>query len=417
MDYEEVKSYLYGLMAYGSTHGIDRMRLLSQKLGNPERQFPIIHVAGTNGKGSVCAMLEAIYRKNGYQTGLFTSPHLVQLEERIQVNRDLILRSEFIRYIEIIKEIAESLDCKNEGLQPSFFEMVNAAGFLYFAEQSVDIGIIETGLGGRFDSTNIVEPLVSVITSISRDHTEILGESIESIAMAKAGIIKPGKPVVIGPMTVEAEEVIRSEANERCSPLFSVEDVYGVKIDSYPITSLQGNYQRHNAATAILTSQVIKGSLPVDDEASLRGLQHVDWPGRWQTMNVAGHKLILDCSHNEAGAKGLAENLEILIRQEGQKPIIIVGVLGEYRAKAMMPIVSQYADVIILVQPNNPRAIGTNFLKGFIPKAFSGLILEEKSIKKLFSSHSFCTIFTEGCPIVATGSIYLIGEIMEQIGL
>lgn len=408
MDYEKVKSYLYGLIKYGASYGIDRMRLLSQLLENPEGKFPIIHVAGTNGKGSVCAMLETIYRQNGYRTGLFTSPHLVRLEERIQVNRKLIPEEEFIQYIEYIKDIAEHANYENEDLRPSFFEMLNAAGFLYFAKQKIDIGIVETGLGGRFDSTNIVQPLVSVITSISHDHTEILGESLESIAMAKAGIIKPGRPVVIGLMPVEAEVVIRNVAYEQGSSISSVEEVYGKNVEGYPLTALQGNYQRCNAAIAVLVSQVIKSSFPIDDDKSLQSLKDVNWPGRWQLMNLGGNKLILDCTHNEEGSKGLAENLNLLIKKEGQKPIIIVGVLGEYRAKAIMPIVAQYAESIILIEPKNPKAVTISLLKSLIPSSFKGTVIEG-------SISSICNMQTERRSIVATGSIYLIGEIMEQI--
>lgn len=234
--------------------------------------------------------------------------------------------------------------------------------------------------------------------------------------MAKAGIIKSGKPVVIGPMDAEAEAVIRSVAHEQNSRVFSVEEAYGSNLEDYLLTSLHGAYQRTNAATAILVSQVIKSRFPVDDETALQSLQSVDWPGRWQVVNIGGSKLILDCAHNEAGAKGLAENLELLIKEEGTKPIVIVGVLGEYRAKAMMPIVAQYADTIILAQPNTPRAIEIQSLKKLIPSTFTGQILE-RDIKDLFPSHSICNIHTEGRAIVATGSIYLIGEIMEQIGM
>lgn len=413
MDYEEVRSYLYSLMSYGSSYGIDRMRLLSQKLQNPERKFPTIHVAGTNGKGSVCAMIEAIYRKNGYFTGLFTSPHLVRLEERIQVDRKSISEEKFISYIEYIKRIAESGSYEDEGLRPSFFEMLNAAGFLYFAEKKIDIGIIETGLGGRFDSTNIVESEISVITSISRDHTEILGEDIEFIAMAKAGIIKARKPVVIGLLPVEAEGIIRYIAGERNSPVFSVEEAYGKDLENYPVTLLQGTYQRSNAATAILVSQVLKKYFPINDSIALQALQNVDWPGRWQIKNIGNKKLILDCAHNEEGAKGLAENLEILIQKEGLKPIIIVGVLGLYRARTIMPIISQYAETIILVELKNPKAEGFNALRALIPEDFAGRVVES-SIKDLFPFPSVCNVETKGRTIVATGSIYLVGEIMER---
>lgn len=414
MDYEHLKSYLYGLMNYGTTYGVDRMRLLVDKIGHPEQKFPVIHVAGTNGKGSVCAMLEAIYRKNGYRTGLFTSPHLVHLTERIQVDRKVISEQEMIQYIEYLKDIVEGLHREHPNECPSFFEIINAVGFLYFSKEKVDIGIIETGLGGRFDSTNVVDPLISVITSISKDHTEILGDSLESIAFAKAGIIKPGKPVVIGRLGPEAKAIILDIAREKKSHVFSVEEAFGNDWERYPETSLQGTYQRNNAATAILVADVLKKSFPIDEDIAREALKDVDWPGRWQTVALGNNKLILDCAHNEAGAEVLGENLEHLIKEEGKKPIIIVGVLGAYRAKAIIPIVAKYAETIILVKPKNCKAAELELLKTLVPENFYGNVVEA-SVAKLFPYPNFIELNTDGRSIVATGSIYLIGEILERI--
>lgn len=408
MDYEEVKSYLYSLMNYGASYGIDRMRLLAEAIGHPEKEFPVFHVAGTNGKGSVCAMLEAIYRRNGYRVGLFTSPHLVKLEERIQVNRHMISQKELIAYVENLKTIGEDLEKKAFEMRPSMFEIMTAIGFLYFAKSKIDIGIIETGLGGRFDSTNIVDPEIAIITSISRDHTEILGDSLEEIAYAKGGIIKPGKPVVIGLLSPEAESVIRAIAFEQNAPVFSVEEVYGKNRKNYPETVLKGDYQRSNAAIALLTTQVLNKQFPIDEKKAKEALQLVDWAGRWQIVKMGRGTLILDCAHNEEGAEGLAKNLESLIKEEGRKPIIAVSSLNLYRAKAIMKVVSSYAEDILLIKPNNPKALDCQLLKEFILPEFKGTV-EESSIEKLFLK------LENNRTMIVTGSIYLVGEVLERI--
>ena len=213
--YEAVRSYLYGLRHRGSLYGVDRMREFIRHLGHPEKAYPVVHVAGTNGKGSTCAMLESIFRQAGLKTGLFTSPHLVHQGERVQVNRQILTREEVMEYTRRLKPIAEAIEKEHTDHHPSFFEFMTGMAFLRFAEEQVDIGIFETGLGGRLDATNVLNPEVSVITSISLDHTDILGDTLEAIAAEKAGIIKPGKPVIMGLLPLEAEKVIETVAKER----------------------------------------------------------------------------------------------------------------------------------------------------------------------------------------------------------
>ena len=243
-NYEEAKAYLYSLKHHGAKYGIDRMRLLGEKIGHPERRFPVIHVAGTNGKGSTCAMLEAIFRLNGYKTGLFTSPHLVFQGERIQVNRKILDPDSIVKYTLQLKSIADKLAARNAADHPSFFEFMTAMAFMRFAEEAVDIGIIETGLGGRLDATNIVRPEISVITSISLDHTELLGDDLPAIAREKAGIIKEGRPVVLGCLPKEAENTIREIASQRNAPVHSIAEQFGNTSLDYPLTNLHGDYQR-----------------------------------------------------------------------------------------------------------------------------------------------------------------------------
>ena len=189
-NYGRIRDYLYSLKHKGSKYGIDRMRLFAEQLGQPQLKFPCIHVAGTNGKGSTCSMLEAIYRANGYKTGLYSSPHLIRQGERVQVNREILDEADIVAYTERLRPIADALGAADADDHPSFFEFMTAMAFLRFAEAEVDIALIETGLGGRLDATNVVDPELSIITSISLDHVEQLGDTLTAIASEKAGIIK-----------------------------------------------------------------------------------------------------------------------------------------------------------------------------------------------------------------------------------
>ena len=204
-EYTAVTEFLYGLKPAGGKYGIERMRRLAAELGHPERSLPVVHVAGTNGKGSVAAMLDAILHGAGWRTGLYTSPHLVNLGERVQVDRRMLTLPELLAYTRELVPVAARIEHAQPDERPSFFEYVTAMAFLEFTRRRCDIGVIETGLGGRLDATNIVDPEVSVITSIGLDHCEYLGDGLPAIAREKAGIIKPGRPVVIGRMPAEAE--------------------------------------------------------------------------------------------------------------------------------------------------------------------------------------------------------------------
>lgn len=292
--YAETLDYLYALKNRGSKYGIERMRLLATALGHPERRFPVIHVAGTNGKGSVCAMLEALYRGNGYQTGLFTSPHLVHLGERVQVDRQMLSNEEIVHYTEQLRPVAAELGREDTDLHPTFFEFITAMAFLRFAEEPVDIACIETGLGGRLDSTNVVEPVLSIITTISLDHTELLGDTLAAIAGEKAGIIKPGKPVLMGKLPPEAEAVVRRVAAERGCTLHVLAERFPDG-DALPETNLAGDFQRWNAALAVYATEILQDRFPM---RSAGALNHVAWAGRWQRLEVDERSLILDASHN-----------------------------------------------------------------------------------------------------------------------
>jgi len=410
--YTTTLDYLYALKNRGSKYGIDRMRLLVEALGHPERKFPVIHVAGTNGKGSVCAMLEALYRDNGYKTGFFSSPHLVHLGERVQVNRQIFSEDEIVRYTEQLKPIAAELGKDDLDLHPTFFEFIAAMAFQRFATETpggdkpVDIALIETGLGGRLDATNVVDPELSIITTISLDHTEMLGDTLAAIAGEKAGIIKPGKPVLMGKLPPEAEAVIRRVAKERGCKLYVLTDRFPNE-SALPRTNLAGGFQRWNAALAVYATEILADRFPVQ---STQALAHVEWAGRWQALQVDGRNLILDASHNPEGVVALEENLADLFKAEGRAPIIIAGTLGEVRARSLMGVVGRYASELYLVAPNQERATPTAFLKGCLNRD-----AVETDLAALFPEPQRCTVGEIGDTVVLTGSIYLIGEALERI--
>ncbi len=400
----------------GANFGIDRMRALVDALGHPERVTPCIHVAGTNGKGSVSAMLDSILRHAGWRCGLYTSPHLVKVGERVQVNRVPLADAEIVACLRKLDPVGEKLALVSAELRPSFFELMTAMAFLRFAETHCDIAVIEVGLGGRLDATNVVTPEVSVITSIAHDHCEILGYELEQIASEKAGIIKPGVPVVIGRVPREAETVIRARAAQLGAAVVSVAESYGDTAERLPFTRLEGAYQRWNAATASLAAQTLSARWRMTSEAVTAGLAEVEWSGRWQRTTLGGRLLILDSSHNSEGAAVLDANLGSLVRETGRAPIVITGVLGAVRAESLLAAVCRHAKELHLVRPNQPRACSFAELEALIPRDYAGLVVRD-NVEQLFPEPRRCAVGGPDDVIVVTGSIYLLGEVMGRLRL
>jgi dihydrofolate synthase/folylpolyglutamate synthase len=428
-DYASVKEYLYALKAGGVKFGIDRMRRLAAALGHPERTYPVIHVAGTNGKGSVSAMLESIFRVAGRRTGLYTSPHLVKLGERVQVDRQLLTEAEIVAYAQELQPVAAQAAVEAADEHATFFEFMTAMAFLQFQRRHVDVAIIEVGMGGRLDATNVVQPEVSVITSIGLDHCAELGDTVELIAREKAGIIKPGRPVVVGRMPAGAEKVIREVAAANGAAVHSVREVFGDAVEKYPATNLEGDYQRWNAATAVLAVQVFSerwsgasgraqnlsgGRVPPAEEQIVRGLVTVTWPGRWQRLSVGDRPVILDASHNPEGAEVLERSLQRLIADTAQKPIIVAGALGEFRARALLEVVLKYARELYLVTPQQTRATPAEAMLAMVPAAQRSLV-RTSSLERIFPDAMSCALGEAGDTVVVTGSIYLLGEVLERL--
>ncbi len=413
-DYAAVQDYLFSLKAKGVRYGIDRMRSWAGALGHPEVAVPCIHIAGTNGKGSTAAMLEAILRRAGWRTGLYTSPHLVRLGERVQVNRIPLTDEEILAYTRELYPIAEAVSREAPEDHPSFFEFMTAMAFLQFERKGCDLSLIEVGMGGRLDATNVVVPEIAVITSISLDHCEMLGDTIEKIAAEKGGIIKPGRPVVLGNLPEAAERVIRGLAGDAGAPLYSTREAFGDRLEDYPETALEGDYQRWNAATASLAARLLPSKWGLTSATIDAGLREVTWAGRWERVTLGGRPLILDASHNPEGAAVLERNLARLVEQTGRQPVVVTGVLGVARARPLIETLCRHARELHLVVPAQARACTHEDLLALVPASFAGRV-HRGSVEALFPDPNTCTAGGPEDVLVVTGSIYLLGEVLARI--
>ena len=403
MNQKQGIDFLYSLRNLGSKFGLERMQELVQGLGHPQAAFPAIHIAGTNGKGSVCAMLEAIYREHGYRVGLFTSPHLVELGERIQVDGKLLPLPKILHWVNQIKPIAESIAARGEEWYPSFFEFITAVAFLEFKEKEVDIAIIETGLGGRLDSTNVISPELSLITSISLDHCEILGNTLTEIATEKAGILKSGVPGIWGWLDPEAEHAVETVSSRiQCLG----ESLSGLPEDQFPRTNLCGSHQSRNAAMAQHAVTRLSGKFPVEQEKVSNALMKVDLPGRWQIL-PGFPRVILDACHNEGAISGLLENLANLPNDVD----IWYGCCGKDRAAAVLPRILPFCSTLHLFELSQPRASSGKELRGLVPPDFGGSVFlsQLRQVPAIYESVPADRV------ILVTGSIYLIGEVLPLL--
>jgi dihydrofolate synthase/folylpolyglutamate synthase len=414
--YREACQYLASLKSVGVTLGLGRMERLMEKLGRPDERVAAVHIAGTNGKGSVAAMMETIFRQVGWKTGLYTSPHLVRLGERIQVNRSPLTEADLVIGTETLGLIVEEMKREHgdEAARPSYFEFMTALAFWHFERSNCDISVIEVGLGGRLDATNIVSPELSVITSIGLDHTELLGDTLAKIAAEKAGIIKPNTPVVIGYLPQEAESVIRAIAADKRAPLFSTREKFGNEPSALPPTNLVGDYQRRNAATATLAAEVLAPHWKLNPNGIAAALLQVDWAGRWQRFAVDDRTVILDCSHNAEGMTTLAANLDALEKETGRRPVVIAGALGLARGQVMVEVIATRAKEIFFVQPAQRRATPTAELLRFLPEQ-GRVPARESSVAALFPSMGVCRAGRPGDVVVVTGSMYLAGEVLARL--
>ena len=403
---KDLFEYLYSLRNQGSSYGIERMELLLDKIGREVLKFPVIHVAGTNGKGSTCAMLDSIYRANGYKVGLFSSPHLVDLGERVRVNGEILTQEKLFAHIEVLKPLAEEIEEEFHGMHPSFFEMITAVAFCEFAKEKVDLVILETGLGGRLDSTNVVDPEISVITTISLDHCHILGDTLEKIAQEKAGIVKEGRPVITGWLPLSANDAVRKVAASQKSAFFTLAHLPADQ--NLPETNLMGEHQKRNASLAVRVTELLKDKFPVNEEKTKHGLIHVSLAGRWQVIQE-DPLVVMDACHNQEGAKALRKQLEKL--PDNKELIVWFGSLGEDRASEILRELCEFALEIRFFQPGQPRACSFDMLKSLIPSQYSGHLLNGEMERVGI----YLDQIKSNQILLITGSIYLLGEIMEIV--
>ena len=409
MTYAEAIQFLYSLRLFGARFGLETTFKLAELSGNPHHRLRFIHVAGTNGKGSACAMLESVYRANGLRVGLFTSPHLVSFRERIQINRQHISENDVVRFVEQLQPLCAGFPGDH---QPTFFEAVTIMALRYFAEQKCDLVIWETGLGGRLDATNIVTPLASVITNIGIEHSEWLGDTIEKIATEKAGIIKPGVPAITSAASAHGLETIEAIAGERRAPFAAVnsERTHTPPLDTIALP-LHGPHQRLNAALVVATVQQLAHALPVSESALRSGLATVDWPGRMHRLQTSsGQTVLLDGAHNPDGA----EALRVALQEEfpDAQPAMIFGVFRDKDSTSMCHSLAPLAGRILLSPVHSERSED--------PSKLVAACRESNPRAPIEVCPSLADAFQKvaGAPfVVIAGSLYLIGEAMELLHL
>ncbi len=375
--FQDAYDWLCSFDKYGWIFGLERITLLLEQLGNPHKEIKVIHVAGTNGKGSVCRYISSILQKAGYTVGLYLSPHIERFSERIVVNNHEISKEDFARLVSQVRPLVDSM--KKQDNTPTFFEIVTALAFLHFKNCTVDYAVVEVGLGGRFDATNVVSPLVSVITNISLEHTDILGKDIVSIASEKAGIIKDHVPVVSA-ATQDARVTIERVAKERDAQVTWVDQtlwrrkIYQGRTQEFMIqgsfkdysvkTSMLGQHQGENIALAIAAvEQLQMGGVYLTDGDIQDGIETAAHPGRMEIISEEP-MILLDGAHNPAGMNMLVQTL----RQDfsDHRLIVVLGVLKDKDLKTMVSTIVPVSDVIIVTKSGNPRAADPQMLKEMI---------------------------------------------------
>jgi len=399
MTYPDSVKFLYALgnEIKSAKLGLERIRAVLEALGNPERAYRVVHVAGTNGKGSTCAMIEAGLRSAGIRTGLFTSPHLIEPTERIQIDGIPVSQADFERAFNVVHETAEKLDLD---CHPTYFETVTAMAFWLFREKQVHTAVIEVGLGGRLDSTNVVEPVLTVITPIDFDHEAYLGHTIEAIASEKAGILKPGIPAVFAPQRPEAAQVLDARAAELHVPVTRAEDfeIRDLHIDarcsrfSGIVCPLAGEHQVDNAVTATLAL----GALGISPD----GISDARWPGRLEHVSP-NPDIILDGAHNPAGARALARYLERFYR--GRRIWLVYGAMRDKAIDEVAGVLFPLATELVLTAPDTSRALRPEALAEFAGRGHIEPTVE--SAIAYARTHA-----AEEDVIVITGSLFVVGE-------
>lgn len=419
--YPETLDYLFSLHRFGIKLGLEAITDILARLENPQRRYPTIHVAGTNGKGSSSAMLASILQATGYRVGLYTSPHLIDFRERIRVQGTDISEESACALIEQIRRTANPLTTL------TFFEFTTALAFLHFRNQHVDIAVVEVGMGGQFDATNVLSPIGALITGISFDHEAYLGDSLQMIAREKAGIITQKAPVVLGPMPEDILQIFEAQARKWLAPCFRMGQEFSLLETSATTftyqgprwtipglqTNLLGRHQMVNATNALAVLETaVDGTYPISPSAIRTGLQDVRWRGRLEIVH-RNPLLIVDGAHNLAGAQVLFDFLYSQIHDgAGRKLILVVGMMRDKNLQGFLRIFIPLVDHLILTQPRMERAASVDELNQAIDRKDLVPCLLADSWEAVCRAKD---ISDPADVICVTGSLFLVGEVLNRL--
>ncbi len=420
LSYEAARRFIFSREFFGMKLGLENVTEFLEQLGHPQDKYKTVHIAGTNGKGSTAAMLEAIFRAQGYKTGLYTSPHLVDFRERIQVNGHKIDKQSVVEFISAHKKVLQKRKL-------TFFEVVTALALDYFARQKIDVAVIETGLGGRLDATNVLSPNLTVTTDIDFDHTEVLGTTLKKISREKAGIIKSGKPHLIGLLPQQAMEIFERQCKKLKSPLYRLSRTdFRMQIERMLVDfkdkglklaevapALYGPHQLKNTALVLKAASIFRqNGLYVSEKAVTEGIKNTNWPGRFQVLSRVGYPtVVLDVAHNPGGVRAFVESFKI--RFPNKQPAVIIGFVKGKKHRPMFDILSKIASAYALVPLKSHRSVDLpELIKtiefGAVPYRRYGSLTAAFNYltKKQCSDDIICVV----------GSHYLVGEFLEKYG-
>ncbi len=420
MTYSEALEYIHGVNSTFCKPGLDRISALCSAIGNPERKLKFIHIGGTNGKGSTSCMLAQVLKESGYRVGLYTSPYIYRFNERIAIDGEPIPDADLARLTEEMVPIVEEMTDR-----PTEFELITAIAMQYFWERRCDVVVLEVGLGGRFDSTNIIDtPLLSIITGISLDHTALLGNTVEEIAFEKAGIIKSGSPVLYGGKDKKAEDVIKKVAAERKSPFYTVDhgkirdtslSLSGGKLSYGDFAdveiSLLGTYQVNNAACVLEAINILRsGSLNIDTGAVYRGMNSAKWRARFEIIRKEP-TVIFDGAHNPEGIEAAIEGIKEYYPEE--KIVAITGVLADKDYNAVARSISSVASSAYTITPENPRALSAADYASVLSK----IGVDATPAKSVEDAVRLAIerAAKEGKPVFCLGSLYTYSAVVDAI--
>jgi len=428
MNYNEALQFIHESHKFGMRLGLDNIKKLLELLGNPQNNLKIIHVAGTNGKGSTCSFISSILKESGYKVGLYTSPFLETFTERIRVNGENIREEEVGKIVSLIKEKIEIM--VSEGYSyPTEFEIVTAMAFYYYNQEKVDFVALEVGLGGRYDATNVIDkPVVSAITSISLDHTGILGDTLAKIAFEKGGIIKEDCPTIVYPQQEEASEVIKNICAEKKSKYIECDfknieikssninsQIYNCNINGKELRDLEikliGDHQIKNSIVALNVIEYLNDIkiTNISEENIRKGLLETKWPGRIEKISE-NPMFIIDGAHNEEGAKSLANSIDKYF--ENKNKILVIGMLEDKDIDSVLDLLIPKFNNVITTTPDNPRAIDANKLKEKIER-YNIEVTCKPNIKEAVDYA--LEISNKDDVIISAGSLYMIGNVRTII--